>query len=116
MSILSTLKKLQSNDAVVRVEHTLWQAAAGAVVASLAATHGDVRVAVTAGVAAVLSAAKSLVSGYLAPDTSVHPALAVPAAPVVAPDHTHVITASSSGSTVSAPVLPVTDTPSTPAS
>lgn len=108
MNILSTLKKLQHNDAVVRVEHTLWQAAAGAVVASLAATHGDVRVAVTAGVAAVLSAAKALISRSLAPA----PYAGVPVDGGVV-KHGDFIPAP-----VVAPVVPVdvVSTPSTPAS
>lgn len=58
--ILSLLKTAQANPLVERAEHTLWQAAAGAFIATIAGTHGDVRVAVTAAVAAALSAGKTL--------------------------------------------------------
>jgi hypothetical protein len=58
--LLSLLKKAQSNPVIERAEHTLYQAAFGAFVATLAGTHGDVRVAVTAAVAAALSAGKTL--------------------------------------------------------
>lgn len=58
----NVVKKLLANDKVRRVLHTLYQAAAGALVAHLVVAHNaaGVQAAVTAGVAAAISALKGL--------------------------------------------------------
>jgi hypothetical protein len=65
--LVSLFHKIQSNPHVVRAEHTAWQAAAGAFVASLSATHGDIRVAVTVAVAAALAGLRQIVFPPAAP-------------------------------------------------
>lgn len=58
--ICSLISSLWAKPAVERAVHTAWQAALGAGVASFSGTHGDVKLAVLAGVAAAAAAVKTL--------------------------------------------------------
>lgn len=89
MSIVSAIQSLARREAknpvIVRTFHTAWEAAAGAGIAALSGTHGDVKGAIVVAAAAALAAVKAAVFAAVEAKAPVATPVAVEAAPVVAP-------------------------------
>lgn len=81
VALIEKIAKAEAkNPVVVRAIHTAWEAAAGAALASLTATHGDIKIAVAVAAAAALAAVKNAVFGTISSPPAVDPTTAaVPA-------------------------------------